>query len=311
MSYVFTTPAQMQAAAQDLAGIRSLLAGSSASAAASTAAVVAPAQDEVSRLVAAMFGGFGQEYQALSAQADEFHEQFVNSLNSGAAAYLSTEVANAQQLSALNGAVQGLLGQSDGGATAGASGSPWGAIASGLTNAQAAAAPIFGGRAPLLPPLLGGGAPILPPILGGGAPIFGGGGVNLPPIPSGVAPVVGGGGMSLAPIQGGMAPVLAGVSPILSSTGASLSPILGGAVTALGNGSAVPLLTSQIGTGVQTPAGGIAGTPAVLQSLKTALAPGLLQTGASTSLPTIAGSYQTPLADTPANLQGFNTVLVR
>jgi PE family len=307
MSYVFTTPAQMQAAAQDLAGIRSLLAGSSASAAASTAAVVAPAQDEVSRLVAAMFGGFGQDYQALSAQADEFHEQFVNSLNSGAAAYLSAEVANAQQLSALNGAVQGLLGQSDGGA----SGSPWGAIASGLTNAQAAAAPIFGGRAPLLPPLLGGGAPILPLILGGGAPIFGGGGVNLPPIPSGVAPVVGGGGVSLAPIQGGMAPVLGGVSPILSSTGASLSPILGGAVTALGNGSAVPLLTSQIGTGVQTPAGRIAGTPAVLQSLETALAPGLLQTGASTGLPTIAGPYQTLLADTPVNLHGFNTVLVR
>jgi hypothetical protein len=307
MSYVFTTPAQMQAAAQDLAGIRSLLAGSSASAAASTAAVVAPAQDEVSRLVAAMFGGFGQDYQALSAQADEFHEQFVNSLNSGAAAYLSAEVANAQQLSALNGAVQGLLGQSDGGASS----SPWGAIASGLTNAQAAAAPIFGGRAPLLPPLLGGGAPILPLILGGGAPIFGGGGVNLPPIPSGVAPVVGGGGVSLAPIQGGMAPVLGGVSPILSSTGASLSPILGGAVAALGNGSAVPLLTSQIGTGVQTPAGRIAGTPAVLQSLETALAPGLLQTGASTGLPTIAGPYQTLLADTPVNLHGFNTVLVR
>src|SRR5205085_12491825 len=66
MSYLVTAPEQVGSAAQNLAGIRSLLAGSAASAAAPTTAVAAAAQDEVSGLVATMFSNFGEEFQTLS-----------------------------------------------------------------------------------------------------------------------------------------------------------------------------------------------------------------------------------------------------
>jgi hypothetical protein len=101
-----------------LAGIRSSLAEASASVAVPTTGVVPAAADEVSAAIAAMFGNFGQEYQLLSAQAHAFHAEFVNLLNAGAGAYLSTEIANAEQslLSAVDGPVQGLLGQSIGAA---------------------------------------------------------------------------------------------------------------------------------------------------------------------------------------------------
>ena len=119
MSFVIAAPEMVQAAAQNLAGIRSTLSEANAAAAGSTTAVVAAAEDEVSAGVAALFGAFGQEYQVLSAQAHAFHGQFVNLLNAGAGAYLSTETANAEQAltNAVNAPVQGLLA---GGATAGA-----------------------------------------------------------------------------------------------------------------------------------------------------------------------------------------------
>jgi hypothetical protein len=100
MSFVVAAPELVQAAAQDLASTRSTLDEAFASAAAPTTAVAAAAQDEVSTRVAALFGAFGafgafgQEYQALSARATAFHEQFVNTLNAGAGAYVSAEAAN-------------------------------------------------------------------------------------------------------------------------------------------------------------------------------------------------------------------------
>jgi len=95
VSYLVTAPEQLESAAQGLAGIRSLLSGSAASAAAPTTAVAAAAQDEVSALVATMFSDFGQEFQTISAQANAFHEEFVGLISAGAGAYLGTEVANA------------------------------------------------------------------------------------------------------------------------------------------------------------------------------------------------------------------------
>lgn len=97
MSFVTAVPQEVLAAARQLAGIRSLLADSSASAAEPTAAMVAPADDQVSTGVAALLSAFGQDYQGISAQAQEFHEQFVNLLSAGARAYLGTDVANAER----------------------------------------------------------------------------------------------------------------------------------------------------------------------------------------------------------------------
>jgi hypothetical protein len=153
MSFITTAPEEVQAAARNLEAIRSMLAESSASAAAPTAGLVAAAEDQVSAQVAAFFGAFGQEYQVISAQAQAFHQQFVNLLSAGAGAYLGTDVANAEQslLNAVNAPIQGLLGQA-----AGASGAA-GAAASGMSAAPAAV-------------LLGGGTPV-GSILGAGTPI--------------------------------------------------------------------------------------------------------------------------------------------
>ncbi|MBW0013287.1 PE family protein [Mycobacterium sp.] len=138
MSFVVAAPEQVQAAAQRLAGIRSMLGEASASVAAPTTGLLAAAQDEVSAGVAAFFNTFGQEYQLLNSQAQAFHQQFVNLMNAGAGAYLSTDGANAEQhlLNAANPTAQGLVGQSRDGI---------GAVASALGAARAAAFPGFAG----------------------------------------------------------------------------------------------------------------------------------------------------------------------
>ena len=95
MSFMIATPDLVQGAAQDLAGIGSSLADVTASVAGPTTGVAAAAQDEVSVAIASLFGDFGEQFQALSAQAQAFHAQFVSAMNGSAAAYISTEAANA------------------------------------------------------------------------------------------------------------------------------------------------------------------------------------------------------------------------
>lgn len=97
MSYVITSPEFMTSAAEDLAGIRATLGEATAAAAAPTTGVAAAAADDVSAAIAKVFGSYGQEFQAVSGQATVFHDQFVNVLRGGAAAYVSTELANAEQ----------------------------------------------------------------------------------------------------------------------------------------------------------------------------------------------------------------------
>jgi PE family len=96
VSFVTAVPELVQSAAQNLAGIRSSLANAASSVAGPTTGIAAAAQDEVSVAIASMFGNFGQEFQALSAQAQTFHAQFVNLMNASAAAYAGAETANAR-----------------------------------------------------------------------------------------------------------------------------------------------------------------------------------------------------------------------
>lgn len=123
MSFVNVAPELLESAAHDLAGIGSSLGEATGLAAAPTTSIVAAGADEVSTAIAALFGSHGQEFQALTAQAAAFHNEFVGMVKSGAGAYLSSEVANAEQ--ALVGAVtapaQMLSGatQNVGGAVAG------------------------------------------------------------------------------------------------------------------------------------------------------------------------------------------------
>lgn len=85
MSYVIATPEMMATAAFDLARIGSQVSAASAVAAMPTTEVVAAGADEVSAGIAALFSAHAQEYQALSAQAAAFHDQFVHTLTAACA----------------------------------------------------------------------------------------------------------------------------------------------------------------------------------------------------------------------------------
>src|SRR5262249_6350983 len=96
-SFVATVPDLMKAAAGDLASIRSRLSAASAAAVSSTTALEPAAADEVSAAISQLFGSYGQEFQALGAEASAFHAEFLSLLNGGAVAYLGTDFANAEQ----------------------------------------------------------------------------------------------------------------------------------------------------------------------------------------------------------------------
>ena len=109
MAYIFVAPEVMAAAAGNLTGIGSAIRQANEVAAASTTQVVAAASDEVSAAISALFGGYGQEFQALSAQAALFHDQFVQTLNSGGGTYAAAEAANATPMQTLAQDVLGVI----------------------------------------------------------------------------------------------------------------------------------------------------------------------------------------------------------
>ena len=95
MSFLTTQPELLAAAAGNLAGIGSVMTAGSAAAAAPTTGVIPAAADPVSALTAAQFAAHAQLYQAVAAQAQAIHEQFVNTLGTSAGSYAATEAANA------------------------------------------------------------------------------------------------------------------------------------------------------------------------------------------------------------------------
>lgn len=116
MSFVVAAPETMGAVAGDVAGIGSALREATAAAAGQTTAITSAAADDVSLAISELFGTYGRQFQLMSAQAAAFHSEFVSVLNAGAAAYLGTEIANAQQGAAastpLLGGLLGLGGSS-------------------------------------------------------------------------------------------------------------------------------------------------------------------------------------------------------
>jgi PE family len=105
LSFVVTAPEMVTDAADNLAGIGSTLGQATAAAARPTTGIATAAADEVSVAISRLFGSYGQEFQALSAQAAAFHGEFVSLLNGSAAAYLGAELTNAQALPAQASAV--------------------------------------------------------------------------------------------------------------------------------------------------------------------------------------------------------------
>ncbi|BDB44457.1 MULTISPECIES: PE family protein [Mycobacterium] len=100
MSYLSMAPEWVTAAAADLAGIGSALGAAGSAAAGATTAVLPAGADEVSAAVAELFGAHGQAFQEVSARAAQFHDQFVQTLRSGAGAYASAEAASVAALAA-------------------------------------------------------------------------------------------------------------------------------------------------------------------------------------------------------------------
>ncbi|WP_139828689.1 PE family protein, partial [Mycobacterium riyadhense] len=113
MSYVVIAPDVLAMAAREVAGVGAAVSAANVAAASSTTAVVAAGGDEVSAAIAALFGAYGVEYQALSVQVAGFHERFVQALGAGAGAYGSAEASNAAQvvLGLVNAPSQGLFGR--------------------------------------------------------------------------------------------------------------------------------------------------------------------------------------------------------
>ena len=97
MSFVSAVPDDVSSAATDLADIASTITQAN-SAAAETTQVPAPAADQVSGLVAAFLNQHAQGYQAISAQAEDFHQQFVQNLTAGANAYGTAEAGNVETI---------------------------------------------------------------------------------------------------------------------------------------------------------------------------------------------------------------------
>ncbi|MFV0496317.1 PE family protein [Mycobacterium sp.] len=171
MSFVVVRPDLVMAATEQLAGVNSLLNEVATAAAGPTTGIAAAAGDEISAAVARLFGTFGQEFQAINAQASAFSAEFARLLNGGAAAYANAELANAGSalLGGLGGAgaAGGVLAAAPGDALLGL---PGGLLGGGLLGGGLLGGGGGGGGGGPLGPVLGGAGP-LGPLLGGAGPL--------------------------------------------------------------------------------------------------------------------------------------------
>ncbi|OBK46766.1 PE family protein [Mycobacterium sp. 1081908.1] len=111
MSLLVVAPELLTSAAADLESIDSTVTAAHLAAAVPTTGMAAAAADEVSQAVAALFAGYGQQYQALSARAGAFQQQFVQALTSAAGSYVAADEAGASLLGAVNAATEAVLGR--------------------------------------------------------------------------------------------------------------------------------------------------------------------------------------------------------
>ncbi len=91
MSFVLVAPEILESAAADVTQIGSAIGAGNLAAAVPTTQLTAAAADEVSTVIAAVFGTHAKEFQTAATLAATYHEQFVRELNAAATAYASTE----------------------------------------------------------------------------------------------------------------------------------------------------------------------------------------------------------------------------
>ena len=75
-AYLVASPEALAMASADLNGIGEAIKQATSLAAPSTTSVLTAAEDEISVAIATVFGTHGQQFQALSAQAELFHSNF-------------------------------------------------------------------------------------------------------------------------------------------------------------------------------------------------------------------------------------------
>jgi hypothetical protein len=97
-SYVIAAPEAIAAVSGDLTGIRDAIKGAAAEAAPSTTAIAAAAGDEVSAAITSLFGGYAEEFQALTARATQFHSEFGHALSAAGSTYAADEALNVSLL---------------------------------------------------------------------------------------------------------------------------------------------------------------------------------------------------------------------
>ena len=276
MSFVVAVPETIQVAAQDLAGIRSVLAEAITTMAPPTTGVVPAAGDEVSAAVAATFGNFGKEFQSLSVQAQAFHAEFVDVINAGAGAYLSTELANAEQTlaNAVTAPAQAVLGLGG---------------ASGLGSMAAA----------------GGGTPAAGSLLGGLTGLTGSGGLL-----SGLTGGLTGSGGLLGGLTGptGSGGLLSGLTGGLTGSGGLLSGLTGDLTGIFGGLGNLGSILSVALPGLPGLPGLLGGLGNSLTGLTNSLLSGLVHLNIGDAGPyfaAIAGPYEELFYNTWNNLQNL------
>ncbi|GAB7143321.1 PE family protein [Mycobacterium riyadhense] len=156
MAYLVAVPELLSSAARDLFGIGAALGAANAAAAVPTTEILAAAEDEVSAAVASLFAGNARQYQALSAQVDALHQQFVESLAASSGFYAAAELDNANPLqqaalNLINAPTRTLLGRpligngADGTPGTGEDGRPGGLLYGNGGNGASGAAGQAGG----------------------------------------------------------------------------------------------------------------------------------------------------------------------
>ncbi len=98
VSLLAVTPEALAAATSDLEMIRVALESVNAAAARHTTRLISAAADDVSAAIATFFTGYGQEFRALSEQANAFHQHFARMLGAASSSYLSTEAISASTM---------------------------------------------------------------------------------------------------------------------------------------------------------------------------------------------------------------------
>lgn len=105
MSYVNVVPEALSSAAEDIAAIGATITDAHAVAASPTIGLAPAGGDEVSRAVAGLFSNVGKEFQAVSAQAAVFHQEFVKNVAASLGSYARSEAANVSPLQPLDSAL--------------------------------------------------------------------------------------------------------------------------------------------------------------------------------------------------------------